>query len=80
LAFRRQVPIGPYIVDFFYPAKALIVEIDGSQHFTDEGLAADMARTQGLRDRGYRILRFSNADVIENMDGVGDRILDATGS
>ncbi|MCX5496109.1 endonuclease domain-containing protein [Kaistia dalseonensis] len=68
--FRRQVPIGPFIVDFFCAELRLIVEIDGGQHFDDEAVAADARRTAWLQAQGYQVLRFTNRDVVQNMDGV----------
>jgi very-short-patch-repair endonuclease len=79
LSFRRQTPIGPYIVDFFCPAKKLVVEVDGSQHLTDEGITADEARTRWLTAEGYVVLRFYNVEVIENIEGVLARIVEAAG-
>ncbi|MCX5513020.1 hypothetical protein C3941_01930 [Kaistia algarum] len=70
LKFRRQVPIGPFIVDFFCPAHRVIVEIDGGQHFEDETIAADLRRTAWLQTQGYRVLRFTNVDVVSNLEGV----------
>ncbi len=64
--FRRQVTIGPYIVDFACAEAALIVEIDGGQHNDD----IDRYRTTRLQDAGYRILRFWNNDVHDNLTGV----------
>jgi very-short-patch-repair endonuclease len=72
--FRRQHPIGPYIVDFFCPLAKLVIELDGSQHGTDEALAYDAARTAWLEARGYRVLRFSNLEVNENRAGVMESI------
>ena len=63
---RRQAAIFPYVCDFLYPAKALIVEIDGDTHDT----ANDARRGAHLQARGYTTLRFSNADVRENIEGV----------
>ena len=54
--FRRQHPVGAYIVDFAYPAGKLAIELDGSQHLARE--AADAARTAELARRGYRVIRF----------------------
>jgi very-short-patch-repair endonuclease len=79
VTFRRQTPIGPYIVDFFCPAKKLIVELDGSQHLTDEGRAADGTRSDWLEAQGYRLIRFTNLDVVENLDGVWRMIGEAVG-
>ena len=64
--FRRQAIIGYYIADFFCPHKKLIVEVDGDTHDID----ADFKRDNRLRSRGYRTVRFSNLDVMGNMDGV----------
>jgi len=74
--FRRQHPIGPYIVDFFCPSRRLIVEIDGGQH---SGSAHDERRDFWLTRQGYQVLRFWNADVLRNRDGVGRRICVALG-
>ncbi|MCW5751814.1 MAG: endonuclease domain-containing protein [Alphaproteobacteria bacterium] len=73
--FRRQVVIGRFIADFLCPAHRLVVELDGGQH--GEGAARDAARTAWLEARGYRVLRFWNNDVLENMEGVLVRILAA---
>jgi very-short-patch-repair endonuclease len=66
--FRRQVRLGPYIVDFASHSAKLIVEVDGGQHA--ERLEADAARTRFLETEGYRVLRFWNNDVLQNIDGV----------
>jgi len=65
--FRRQVPIGPYIADFACMAARLVVEVDGSQHGRDAGLARDLERTQWLEQEGYRVIRFWNNDVTKNI-------------
>jgi very-short-patch-repair endonuclease len=77
LRFRRQAPIGAYIVDFFCPERKLIVEVDGDQHGFEAGEAHDLQRDAWLRDRGYRVLRFSNRDVMTNLNGVCDTIIAA---
>ena len=66
LRFRRQTPIGPYIVDFFCPQYRLIVEVDGGQH-SDE---VDRERDAWLAAQGYRVVRVWNNDVTENIEGV----------
>ena len=68
--FRRQVPIGPYIADFACMAARLIVEIDGSQHAGEIGMARDESRTKWFEARGYRVVRFWNNEVGTDIDGV----------
>ena len=53
----------------------LVIEVDGSQHYTTRGMEKDAARDAWLRGEGYRILRYSNADVMQNLDGVAEDIL-----
>lgn len=65
LKFRRQHPIGRFIVDFYCHAQRLIVEIDGPVHFLQKD--QDLARTQYLQARGYRVLRFQNQEVLQDM-------------
>ncbi len=66
--FRRQVPIGRYIADFVCHEARLIVEIDGGQH--DRASPRETERSGFLQNEGYRILRFWNNEVLENLDGV----------
>jgi very-short-patch-repair endonuclease len=73
--FRRQVPIGPYIVDFAEKSGKLVIELDGSQHAEEPHVAKDAVRDQYLKNKGYRVLRFWNAEVDSNMGGVIDTIL-----
>src|SRR5260370_36247128 len=70
--FRRQHPLGPYVVDFFCAEAKLVVEVDGGQH-ADDG----EARTQLLETRGYRVIRFWNNDVLANTQRVLREILDS---
>lgn len=72
--FRRQAPIGRYVVDFVCHRAKLIVELDGSQHGTDKAMAYDAERTAFLNSRGYRVMRFWNAEIFENLHGVCDAI------
>jgi very-short-patch-repair endonuclease len=72
--FRRQVPIGRYIADFACHAARLIVEIDGGQH--DRLSRLEIERSGFLQNEGYRILRFWNNEVLENLDGVHRAIAD----
>ncbi|WP_043114961.1 endonuclease domain-containing protein [Solimonas soli] len=69
---RRQHPIGTCIADFAIPAHRLVIEIDGGQHALHGD--ADARRTAALRDRGYRVIRFWNNEVMENLDGVMEAI------
>lgn len=66
--FRRQLPIGRYIVDFVCPSRRLIVELDGGQHAAQ--VSRDEARSRTLAAHGYRVIRFWNNDVNENLPGV----------
>ena len=66
--FRRQAPIGPYVVDFVCLDEMLVIEVDGGQH--DSRKARDEARTVALGMRGYRVLRFWNNEVLGNIEGV----------
>lgn len=70
--FRRQTPIGPYIVDFVCFDHRLLVEVDGGQHAWEVG--KDAARTRWLEGRGLRVLRFWNNAVLGNTDGVVEMI------
>ncbi|QQR39910.1 endonuclease domain-containing protein [Devosia rhizoryzae] len=68
--WRRQTPVGPYVVDFVCKKRKLIVEIDGDSHYFDEGIRRDTVRTVFLERWGFRVVRFSNADVLGNPEGV----------
>ena len=72
LYFRRQCPIGPYIVDFVCLEKMLVVEIDGSQHMSQQD--ADQSRTEWLQRHGFRVLRFWNNEVLRELDAVLESI------
>ncbi len=68
LKFKRQAPIGQFVVDFVCLDAKLIIEVDGGQH--SERLAADMKRTRTLESMGYLVMRFWNNDVLTNIEGV----------
>jgi very-short-patch-repair endonuclease len=75
--FRRQVAIGRAIVDFACIASQTIVEVDGDQHGYDDALAYDAHRTQALEAAGWRVLRFTNAQILRELDDVLETILAA---
>ena len=66
--FRRQHAIGTYITDFCAPRKKLIIELDGSQHLEQDEY--DEVRTKYLESQGYKVIRFWNNDVMNNIEGV----------
>jgi len=68
--FKRQQPIGNYIVDFYCFKAKLVVELDGSQHYEPEEMEYDRKRTAFLKEKGLYVLRFSNLDVIRNFHSV----------
>ena len=68
--FRRQHGIGPYIVDFYCPERKLVIELDGYSHFSVEGRQYDAQRDAYIQGLGIRVLRFSNTDVMHNLEGV----------
>jgi very-short-patch-repair endonuclease len=72
--FRRQVPIGPFVADFACMASKLLIELDGSQHQRRTIRSKDEERTRWLEAEGYRVLRFWNNDLVENLDGVMETI------
>ena len=75
--FRRQHPVGPYVADFYCAAARLIVELDGPIH--DRTLDEDAARSTELEKRVYRIIRFRNKEVLDNVASVLERIATACG-
>ena len=75
--FRRQVPIANYIADFLCHAARLVIELDGGQHFSDQAEQADAQRTAVIEANGFRVLRFSNHDVMSNRTGVLETIATA---
>lgn len=70
----RQKPLGEWIVDFYLPAARLVVEVDGGQHFTREGMAKDALRTCALNRMGLRVMRFDNLQVLREKDAVVEAI------
>ena len=78
LKFFRQYGIGRYIADFYCPKIKVIVEIDGGGHYTEEGQAYDTVRSETLESIGISILRFSNTEVLNQLDSVLERIWEPT--
>jgi very-short-patch-repair endonuclease len=74
LKFRRQYPIGPYFADIACKYKRLIIEVDGGQH--DFSSVSEQKRTACLQEHGYRVVRFWNNDVLNNIEGVMTQIED----
>ena len=68
IKFRRQEPIGKYIVDFVCHEKQIVIEVDGGQHSIDKG--RDKEKDNWLRGEGYKVLRFWNNEVLTNIEGV----------
>ncbi len=74
LQFYTQKPIGNFIVDFYCPKVKLIIELDGGQHYTEEGIEKDKARDNDLQKQGFRVLRFSDREIFKQLDGVLEKI------
>ena len=74
LQFYRQKIIGNYIVDFYCPRADLVIEVDGGQHYTTEGQQKDQIRDDYMSNNGLRVIRFSDKEVFNNLDGVLQRI------
>ncbi|MGC1861132.1 MAG: DUF559 domain-containing protein [Methylocystis sp.] len=72
--FRRQAPIGPYVADFACMRARLLIELDGPSHSFPGAAEKDQRRTEWLENEGYRVLRFWNQEIFENIDGVLDTI------
>jgi very-short-patch-repair endonuclease len=80
LRFRRQAPLGPYVVDFFRPERNLVIEVGGGQHARIRGLQADTKRDEWIRSQGHVVLRFANQTVMKRIDRVCDAIVAASRS
>jgi very-short-patch-repair endonuclease len=72
--FYRQKTIGEYIADFYCPRAKLVIEVDGGQHFSNEIIEYDKVRDQYLKSLGLRVLRFTNTEVLTNIEGVIEEI------
>jgi very-short-patch-repair endonuclease len=79
LSFRRQMPIGGYIVDFACAEHRLIIEIDGATHSLDKQIERDDHRDAALIALGWRVIRFTNDEVLNRMDDVCTHVLKVIG-
>jgi very-short-patch-repair endonuclease len=70
LKFRRQHGIGPYIVDFYCPDRSLIIEVDGDVHAEEYRIKKDRQRAAYLHALGLQVIRYTNDDILTNLDGV----------
>ncbi|MFR5795302.1 MAG: endonuclease domain-containing protein [Christensenellales bacterium] len=77
IRFQRQKTIGRFIADFYCAKAKLAIELDGSQHFSNEGKAYDESRTAGLEEYGITVIRFSNAEVDKHFESVCE-VIDKT--
>jgi len=78
--FRRQHPLGLYIADFYSASAALVIELDGDTHATEEGIEHDRIRHAYLQSLGVMVLRFWNGEVKENSDGILQRVYEVCAS
>lgn len=72
--FYRQKPLGKYIVDFYCPSAKLIIEVDGGQHYSDEGKAKVEKRDEYFNQLGFRVKHYSDREVLKNIDDVMEDI------
>ena len=75
--FTRQKPLGRYIADFYCASRLLVIEVDGDSHFSDRGARSDGERTAVLEAQGIRVIRVTNLEVMEQFEGVCQRIAEA---
>ena len=76
LIFYRQKPIGVYIADFYCPKAKMVIELDGGQHYSNEGIEYDKTRDEYMSGLGLRVLRFTNTEVLGNIEGVIVKIME----
>ena len=75
--FVRQEAVGPYFVDFVCREERLVIEVDGATHSSEAEISRDATRSAFLMREGYRVLRFNNVEIFENMEGVLETVLAA---
>lgn len=78
LKFRRQYSIGRYIVDFFCPEERLAIEIDGDSHYEPNAVEYDRERDKFIESKNIKLIRLSNKEIIENIEGAVSNIVEAT--
>ncbi|WP_111858329.1 endonuclease domain-containing protein [Acinetobacter sp. CFCC 10889] len=76
LQFYRQKPLLNYIVDFYCPSANLVIECDGRQHYSEDGLEADRMRDEALAQLGLKVLRFDNLQILNEVDGVVEKVFE----
>ena len=74
IKFQRQKVLGKYIVDFYSAQAKIVIELDGSGHFSGEGELYDKERTAFLSNYGLKVVRFTNLEIVRNFQGVCERI------
>lgn len=74
LQFYRQKIIGNYIVDFYCPKASLVIELDGGQHYSEEGRSKDKQRDHYLNAQGIHVMHYSDREVFENLEGIVNQI------
>lgn len=79
IKFRRQFSVGKYILDFYAPKYHLCIEADGGQHYDGRSPEYDKMRTEELAKHKIKILRFTNLEILKNLRGVSEKILEMTG-
>ncbi len=72
--FRRQHPVEPSVLDFYCPSLRLAVEVDGGQHYDEAAIARDATRSAALAERGIRVVRFSNREVLQETSAVAEAL------
>jgi len=75
VTINRQKPIGKYIVDFYCAQAKLIIELDGSQHYEEEGKIADEKRDAELNSLGFSVVRYTNKEINGNFNGVCEDLM-----
>jgi very-short-patch-repair endonuclease len=76
---RKQAPIGPYVADFVFHEKGLVIEIDGDHHFLPDQMRRDIRRDEWFASQGYRVLRITTDELSDAFDGCIEEILGALG-